>query len=84
MAYFCYSGRSYGNPLDMKLTEMWAFCISGEQRAPNKTNLLLSRLGIFRFLYSERVSEVWEDETNLKLRCAYNSIGYGLLRNQIG
>ena len=68
MAYFCYSGRSYGNPLDMKLTVMWAFCISGEQHAPNQTNLLPSRLGIFRFLYGERVSEVWEGYTCLDLK----------------
>jgi len=39
---------------------MWAFCISGGIYAPNKTNPLPPRLGIFRFLYGERVSEVWE------------------------
>lgn len=56
----------------------------GEQNAPFKTNILPTRLGIFRFLYGERVSEVWEGKTNLKLRCAYNTISYGFLRNQIG
>ena len=40
--------------------------ISGEQHAP-KTNLLPPRLGIFRFLYGERVSEVWEGGGGLVL-----------------
>lgn len=51
----------------LKLIERWAFCISGEQHAPNQTNLLSSRMGIFRFLYSERVSEVWEGQNYIKL-----------------
>lgn len=37
----------------------------GDQHAPNKTNLLPPRLGIFRFLYGERVSEVWEGGSGL-------------------
>ncbi len=40
----------------------WRAIFQGEQHAPNKTNLLPPRVGIFRFLYSERVSEVWEGE----------------------
>ena len=31
----------------------------------SKTNLLPTRLGIFRFLYGERVSEVWENGSDL-------------------
>ena len=37
----------------------------GGTHAPNQTNILSSRLGIFRFLYGERVSEVWEGGADL-------------------
>lgn len=40
------------------------FIIFGEQHAP-KTSLLPTRLVIFRFLYGERVSEVWEGGASL-------------------
>ena len=43
----------------------WRAIFQGEQHAPNQTNLLQTRLGIFRFLYSERVSEVWEGGAGL-------------------
>ena len=46
----------------------WCAIFQGEKHAPNKTNLLSSRLGIFRFLYGERVSEVWEGYTCLDLK----------------
>ncbi|MFW1853462.1 hypothetical protein ACG9XR_23210 [Acinetobacter guillouiae] len=44
----------------------WRTIFQGEQHAPNKTNILPTRLGIFRFLYGERVSEVWEGGAGLK------------------
>ena len=43
----------------------WRAIFQGEQHAPNQTNLLPSHMGIFRFLYGERVSEVWEGGAGL-------------------